>query len=656
MIHTNRFKILIAGFCFRLIFSSVTPAQTLEDLQRDFAELRFGAFIHFSIMTFTGDPWATPHQDISQFNPSELDCGQWADAFKSAGMKFGILTTKHHDGFCLWNSAYTENDVAETPWKNGQGDVIKEYTDSFRSRGLIPMLYYSVWDNTAGIGNGTITADHLAVIKGQITELLTQYGEIAAMFFDGWAWKTGHKSVSYEEIRALIKSLQPGCLIIENEHLGLLFNTDLIHYESGTTAPEDNTKPSMASRLINYSGGNDWFWAPGVTTSSLMSVDEIVNTNLQYLEPLWCNFVLNCPPNNKGKLDEHIVNRLKEVGEVWQPDLSRPLLPPQPPQMNQPYTAVSATATSGTAGYVIDGFNDRFYYSVWESDKSLPQSVTIDLGYNRPVDIIYYVPKFKPTLTPVKEGSIQSYRICESVDNITYNMVAEGSWEGNTEMKVAAFPVVTTRYMKLEALSAVNSFAAATEFMAGLSCPPSAISPYFYINDGEQQEGLNVICNTDDKVILSPQSLNDTGWAWSGPDEFMANLREIILQKIRADQFGQYRVIYTNACNSKSSLIFNVLSADRVNIKNQHGISPVMKIFPNPLEGHVFHIEPYDHYYPYGNITLCDLQGRMLSLRATGSNSFFIESSLTPGLYFLQISNHQSVITEKILIGKDDVN
>jgi alpha-L-fucosidase len=93
--------------------------------------------------------------------------------------------------------------------------------------------------------------------------LFTWYGEIAAIFFDGWSWKTGHKNVSYEEIRTLIKSLQPNCLIIENEHLGLLFNTDLIHYESGTTAPADNTLPSMASRLINYSVGNDWFWAPG---------------------------------------------------------------------------------------------------------------------------------------------------------------------------------------------------------------------------------------------------------------------------------------------------------------------------------------------------------------------------------------------------------
>ena len=87
--------------------------QDTAQLQREFAELRFGGFFHFGIMTFTGVPWATPNQDVSKFNPSGLDCSQWAEAAAAAGMKYGILTTKHHDGFCLWNSAFTDNDVAK---------------------------------------------------------------------------------------------------------------------------------------------------------------------------------------------------------------------------------------------------------------------------------------------------------------------------------------------------------------------------------------------------------------------------------------------------------------------------------------------------------------------------------------------------------------
>ncbi len=102
-------------------------------LQREFAELRFGGFFHFGIMTFSGAAWATPNQDVSKFNPVDLDCSQWAHAATAAGMKYGILTTKHHDGFCLWNSAFTDYDVASSPWKNGQGDVVREYVDAFRN-------------------------------------------------------------------------------------------------------------------------------------------------------------------------------------------------------------------------------------------------------------------------------------------------------------------------------------------------------------------------------------------------------------------------------------------------------------------------------------------------------------------------------------------
>lgn len=101
-------------FVVTILFSVLTPlkAQSTEDLQREFTELRFGMFIHFGIRTFTGDPWATPNEDTTKFNPTDLDCNQWAEAAVSTKIKFGILTTKHHDGFCLWDSKYTENDVA----------------------------------------------------------------------------------------------------------------------------------------------------------------------------------------------------------------------------------------------------------------------------------------------------------------------------------------------------------------------------------------------------------------------------------------------------------------------------------------------------------------------------------------------------------------
>src|SRR6185295_7767023 len=143
--------------------SAPPPGPTpLEDLQRSFIELRFGMFLHFGILTYTGS-WAQPNLDISMFNPTQLDANQWADAAVSAGVKFGVLTTRHHDGFALWPSSVGNGfNVASTPWKGGQGDVVREYVDAFRAHNLLPGLYYSVWDSTQAVG-GVSTSDSTPV-------------------------------------------------------------------------------------------------------------------------------------------------------------------------------------------------------------------------------------------------------------------------------------------------------------------------------------------------------------------------------------------------------------------------------------------------------------------------------------------------------------
>lgn len=443
-------------------------AQTIEELQQEFIELRFGAFFHFGIRTFTGGAWGEPNQDVSQFNPSRLDCGQWAEALLEAKMKFGILTTKHHDGFCLWNSKYTDNDVASSPWKNGQGDVVQEFVDAFRKNGLEPCLYYSMWDNTEGIGNGSITRREMEFIKGQLTELLTNYGSIKMLFIDGWSWKTGHKKIPYDEIHALVKNLQPTCLLVDNTHLRCLYDNDLIHFEEGSPCPPDNTLPALLSKLIYLDSGNGWFWDNRIPTASLLSVNEIVNSQLNYLEPRWCNFILNCPPNPEGILDANIVQRLKEVGKAWEPNRERPPLPKQAPQISEPITPQIANATSGISSYAIDGLNDRYYYSVWESTHALPQSITIDLGrvYDD-ICILTYVPKYISVITPITEGSIKVYKIYTSTDNMNFKQIADGEWNGDTKMKVAIFAPISAQYIRLEALTAVDNYAAATEIAIG---------------------------------------------------------------------------------------------------------------------------------------------------------------------------------------------
>ncbi|HES60242.1 MAG TPA: hypothetical protein ENO18_07410 [Caldithrix sp.] len=383
-------------------------------------------------------------------------------------MKFGILTTKHHDGFCLWDSKYTDNDVASIPWKNGNGDVGLEYVEAFRNKGLEPFLYYSVWDNTSAIGNRPITEEQISIIKGQFTELLSNYGEIKMLFIDGWSWKKGHKTLPYNEIRKLVKELQPYCLLLDNTHLPCLYNNNLIHFEAGSSCPPDNKTPALLNKLVYLDSGNGWFWDERVSTAELLSVDEIVNNHPTFLEPRWCNFILNLPPNPDGKLDENIVSRLKEIGHAWFPNLDRSPLPKQESQIDKPITPKSASATSGIAEYAIDGLNDRYYYSVWESTDSLPQSITIDLGQKYcGIDIITYVPKYNPVIKPMIEASITSYKISASLDSINFKNISCGKWNGDTKMKVVTFEPVDARYFRLEALSANNNFVAATEIMIG---------------------------------------------------------------------------------------------------------------------------------------------------------------------------------------------
>jgi alpha-L-fucosidase len=457
----------IRAFVFILLTStSILSSQSLYELQKEFIDLRFGVFFHFGIMTFTGDPWATPHQDISKFNPADMDCNQWADAASKAKMKFAILTTKHHDGFCLWDSKYTDYDVASTPWENGKGDVLREFVDAFRNKGIEPCFYYSVWDNTHGIGNKEINRDDIEFIKGQLTELLTNYGKIKLLFIDGWSWKMGHRAVPYDEIRELVKKLQPECLLIDNTHIPELYHNDLIHFETAVKCPSDNRLPGMQSMLINKSGGNDWFWSPDVATAPLLTADEILES-LDYLEKRWSVFVLNCPPNNKGLIDSSIVERLSEIGEKWEPDFNRPPLPEANTVIEHPVVIKSAEAESGNADFAVDGINDRYYYSYWESDSTLPQSIIFDLGKNYDLIQFGYLPKYTPVVQPDNDGSITSYVLYASKDKIDFDKIAEGNWMGDHRMKVIRFPAVNARYLKLVVNSAVNNRAIITEALAG---------------------------------------------------------------------------------------------------------------------------------------------------------------------------------------------
>lgn len=150
--------------------------------QMKWQEMEYYAFVHFSLNTYTDQSWGYGNEDVKLFNPEKADCRQWARICKDAGMKGIIITAKHHCGFCLWPSEYTEYSVKNAPWKNGKGDMVREMADACKEYGLKLGIYLSPWDrNHPDYGR----PEYITYFRNQLTELLTHYGEVFEVWFDG---------------------------------------------------------------------------------------------------------------------------------------------------------------------------------------------------------------------------------------------------------------------------------------------------------------------------------------------------------------------------------------------------------------------------------------------------------------------------------------
>jgi len=194
--------------------------------QVEYQKMETVGFIHFTVNTFTDKEWGYGDEDPELFNPTALDAEQWARVARDGGLKQLILTAKHHDGFCLWPSAYTEHSVKNSPWKNGQGDVVREFVDACRKYGLKVGLYLSPWDrNHPDYGRPA----YITYFRNQLRELLTGYGEINEIWFDGANGGDGYYGGANEERRidrdtyygweetfALVKALQPGIKVFSD--------------------------------------------------------------------------------------------------------------------------------------------------------------------------------------------------------------------------------------------------------------------------------------------------------------------------------------------------------------------------------------------------------------------------------------------------------
>ena len=253
-------------------------------LQMEWQKLENIAFVHFSINTFTDMEWGYGNESPAFFNPMKLDCRQWVKICKDAGMKGIILTAKHHDGFCLWPSKYTEHSVKNSPWRNGQGDVVREFSDACKEYGLKMGLYLSPWDcNHPDYGKPAYNQ----YFKNQLTELLTCYGELFEIWFDGANGGRGYygtDSLHNRSIAAdyydwkgfieIVQKFQPNCIV----HGGGLPDIRWVGNEEGhaaethwsTLRPNDQFDKSKSHpQQLNTGHENGTIWLPSETDVSL---------------------------------------------------------------------------------------------------------------------------------------------------------------------------------------------------------------------------------------------------------------------------------------------------------------------------------------------------------------------------------------------------
>lgn len=328
--------------------------------QLDWFDTEFYAFIHFGPNTFTNREWGQGDEPESVFSPSDLNCDQWVEAIKSAGMKGMVLTAKHHDGFCLWPSKYTEHSVKNSPCNK---DVVKEAAEACKRGGIKFGFYLSPWDRNSALYGTPAYNDYFC---NQLTELLTEYGDIFYVWFDNACGEGPNgKKQEYDFPRyiELIRKFQPDAVIFNdfgpdvrwcgNEagvsryaewavvpgelcfysevqtgagpmsgegELSFLYSTnqnlgtiDNIMYSKGLT---------FTPSEINMSIRPGWFWHPEEEPHSL---ERLFQTYLTSVGANAC-FHLNLPPTTEGRIDDRDVKRLKEFGELLRQELQQEIV------------------------------------------------------------------------------------------------------------------------------------------------------------------------------------------------------------------------------------------------------------------------------------------------------------------------------------------
>lgn len=315
--------------------------------QLEWQQMELTAFLHFGINTFTGREWGDGKENPALFNPTDFDAEQWVRSLKEAGFKMAILTAKHHDGFCLWPTKTTGHSVAASPWKDGKGDVVRELRDACDKYGIKFGVYLSPWDRNASCYGDSPKYNEFFI--EQLTELLTNYGEVHEVWFDGANGEgpNGKKQeYDWTAILSTIRRLQPRAVTaimgddvrwVGNERgLGRETEWSATVLTPGTYARcEEQNKALGVKATSKDLGGRDMlvnakelFWYPSEVDVSIRpgwfyhqqednQVKSLKHLTDIYFKSVGYNSVLllNIPSDQRGRISDADVNRLKEFAD-----------------------------------------------------------------------------------------------------------------------------------------------------------------------------------------------------------------------------------------------------------------------------------------------------------------------------------------------------
>lgn len=419
----------------------MSPKPSPQQLAWQEAELSM--FLHFGVNTFTGREWGDGTENPRIFNPTQLSARQWVQTAKEAGFKYVILTAKHHDGFCLWQSKYTEHSVKNSPWKDGKGDVVQEFTEACREAKMKVGLYLSPWDrHEPTYGDSPAYNQHFV---NQLTELLTEYGEVAEVWFDGangegpngkrqeYDWQAFYATIRKHQPKALVAISGPDVRWVGNED-GFARET-----EWSVQDPDPTIHPGQKDKIwwpaeCDVSIRPGWFWRER-EDSQVKSLNHLMDI---YYRSVGRNSVLllNVPPNDKGLIADSDVARLKEFHKTVQESFAH--------DFAQGKTATSSPSLRGHgAGNAVDARPNTCWIPAEEGGEPF---LEVDLRVPSSINAVM-------TQENTAEGqAVAAYRI---------DALTEGGWKpvvnGTTigRKKIDRFDAVSASKLRLAILKSV---------------------------------------------------------------------------------------------------------------------------------------------------------------------------------------------------------